>query len=85
MAAPTYHSAASLASRFAFSAKHIRQLVRAGAFGPDYLMVGSDLRVPESGVSFFISQHRVRVHPGASASRGAVFSRPFAGSEGVAA
>jgi hypothetical protein len=57
-----YHSYARLAAKFDFSERSIRDWAAKGEFGPGdrFLRRGTDVRVPTSGVLFFIERNLAR-------------------------
>ena len=59
MVATKYWPLAELAWLFGFAESTIREWAKKGEFGPDrdFLRVGNDIRIPSSGVLFFINSH----------------------------
>lgn len=57
--AQKYYGAPELAWLFGFSEWSIREWGKQGKFGPpsQFLRVGNDVRIPQSGVLFFIEAH----------------------------
>lgn len=56
-----WYSIADLASIFGFARSTVRLWWSEGRFGPvgDCIKVGDDLRIPQTGVDFFVQQNRV--------------------------
>lgn len=58
-----YYPISELAWTLSFSESSIRRWAREGLFGPEteFLEIGSDVRIPTSGVLFFIEHHQRRI------------------------
>lgn len=59
MAFQVYYSIAEIAARLDYTKKFVTRRVQAGAFGAicDVIQVGKDIRVPQSGIDFFVQSH----------------------------
>jgi hypothetical protein len=59
MAFQVYYPIAEIGARLAYTKKWVTRRVQAGDFGPiaDVIQVGKDIRVPQSGIDFFIEGH----------------------------
>jgi hypothetical protein len=61
--AQKYFTVAELAWTYSFAESTIRTWMKQGLFGPpeDFLVVGTDVRIPTSGALFFEEKHKNRL------------------------